>query len=352
MFIKNCWYVAAWSSEVEAGKILARTILNTPLAFWRKEDGEAVAFEDRCCHRGAPLSMGRLEKDSVRCMYHGLLFNSCGKCIEIPGQERIPPQAKVSTYKVVEKHSWIWIWLGDAELADPNKIPDTHWLDDPAWRSLEGYKHYKTNYLLIADNLLDFAHLPFVHPTTLGGDEAYAACIPEIVKMDNGVKVIKWGEGILPPPFVQSIKNYPGKVDRWNIYDFVLPGILIMDSGSQPEGTGAKEGVREDAVEFHSCQALTPETEHSTHYFYAQPRNFNLEDDELSVTIHRFVEIAFEEDWDMIHAQANVLSLDPDFKMVGIASDMGLSYFRWLVSKELKKEAANLIEVVSQDGKN
>lgn len=339
MFVKNCWYVAAWSSEIKSEGIFSRTILSTPVALWRKSSGEIVAFEDRCCHRGVPLSLGRLENDALRCMYHGMLFNSCGTCIDIPGQSRIPPQAKVSTFPVVEQHNWIWIWMGDPEMADTSKIPDTHWLKDPAWRNLEGYTHYDTNYLLIADNLLDFAHLPFVHPTTLGGDEAYAACVPEIVKLENGVRVIKWGESILPPPFVQGIKNYPGKVDRWNIYDFLLPSIMIMDSGTQPAGTGAKDGIRVDSVEFHSCQALTPESENSTHYFFAQPHNFLIEDEEITKEIHKHVVTAFEEDRDIIHAQAKALSLDPDFKMVGLASDKALSYFRWLVAKEIEKES-------------
>ena len=139
MLLRNAWYVAAWASEVPADKLLARTILNVPVVLWRDTTGTVTAFEDRCCHRGAPLSKGRLEGDQLRCMYHGLLFNTEGHCVEIPGQDRIPPQAKVRTFPIVEKHQWIWIWVGDASLADPCQIPDTHWLDDPEWRSPKFY---------------------------------------------------------------------------------------------------------------------------------------------------------------------------------------------------------------------
>jgi len=121
MLLRNAWYVAAWSSEVPVDELLARTILNVPVVLWRDTTGAVVAFEDRCCHRGAPLSKGRLEGDQLRCMYHGLLFDTAGQCVEIPGQERIPPQAKVRTFPVVEKHKWIWIWVGDAGLADPSR---------------------------------------------------------------------------------------------------------------------------------------------------------------------------------------------------------------------------------------
>lgn len=349
MLIRNTWYVAAWSSEVAQDELLARTILNVPVVLWRDTNGSVTAFEDRCCHRGAPLSKGRLEGDRLRCMYHGLLFNTAGRCVEIPGQDRIPPQAQVRTFPIAEKHKWIWIWMGDAHLADPALIPDTHWQDDPEWRSLEGYTYYTTNYLLIADNLLDLAHLPYVHPTTLGGDEAYAACIPQVEKLANGVRVTRWGEGINPAPFVQKIKNYPGLVDRWNIYDFLLPSIFLMDSGMQPTGHDAKHGNRFDAAEFRSTQALTPETDESTHYFFSQPHNFSIDDPNVTKAIHDQVIKAFEEDSDMIHAQDKMLKLTSDFKMIPIGADAALSYFRWLVAKTYKAEQASKAPVQVQE---
>jgi phenylpropionate dioxygenase-like ring-hydroxylating dioxygenase large terminal subunit len=161
MFVHNCWYVAAWDKEVSAEGLLGRTIANVPLVLWRDSAGKVIALEDRCCHRGAKLSMGRKEQggDCIRCMYHGLVFNRSGQCVSAPAQSHIPPQAKVRSFPVVETHRWISIWMGEPALADPTGIPDTQWLDHPQWRSLDGYLHYDVNYLLIADNLLDFSHL-------------------------------------------------------------------------------------------------------------------------------------------------------------------------------------------------
>ena len=73
MWIRNAWYVAAWTHEIEPGRIHARTIIDQPLVLYRTTDG-IVALEDRCPHRFAPLSLGRLEGDALRCMYHGLKF--------------------------------------------------------------------------------------------------------------------------------------------------------------------------------------------------------------------------------------------------------------------------------------
>src|SRR5258708_13824408 len=165
-FLKNTWYGAAWSYEIGADGMLARTITRVPLLFWRDGAGGVVALDDRCCHRAAPLSKGRREGDNIRCMYHGLLFDKTGKCIEIPSQDFIPPAAKVRAYPVVERFKWVWISVVDADLEDITIIHDTHSLHDARWRGTAGYLYYAADYLLITDNLLDFSHLSHVHETT------------------------------------------------------------------------------------------------------------------------------------------------------------------------------------------
>lgn len=341
MFIKNTWYVAAWDNEVTKEGLFNRTIIGVPVLMYRKDDGSVIALEDRCCHRGAPLSVGRREGDCVRCMYHGLKFDASGRCVEAPAQQRIPPQAKVRTFPVVERHRWIWVWMGDPEKADPGLVPDTQWLDHPEWRSLDGYIHYDVNYLLICDNLLDFSHLPFVHPTTLGGDAAYAAAQPVVDQLENGVRITRWALDVDPPPFATAVKKWEGKVDRWNIYNFTLPATLLMDSGMAPTigGGGQGPGNREGGIEFRGCQALTPETDNSTHYFFAHPHNFSIDKPEVTRSIHDSVVQAFDEDRAIITAQQNSLALAPDFKMVPFGIDAALNKFRWIVSRRLEQEA-------------
>ena len=88
-YLRNCWYVACWAHELIDGKLLARTILDQPILLYKGDSGQAVALDDRCCHRGARLSKGRLEGDCVRCMYHGLKFDGSGACVQIPGQDTV-----------------------------------------------------------------------------------------------------------------------------------------------------------------------------------------------------------------------------------------------------------------------
>src|SRR5262245_18501039 len=116
-FLRNCWYVAAWIGDLGA-KPLGRRILNEPVVLWRTAGGKPVAFADRCAHRAAPLSRGECVDGNLRCGYHGLQFNAAGACVNVPGQDRVPPDASVRTYPVVERWNAVWIWMGDPARAD------------------------------------------------------------------------------------------------------------------------------------------------------------------------------------------------------------------------------------------
>lgn len=343
MFVRNCWYVAGWDKDVPADGFLSRVIANFPIVFWRDSAGRVVALEDRCCHRAAKLSMGRKEEggNCVRCMYHGLVFDRSGQCVSAPAQERLPQQAKVRSFPVIERNRWVWIWLGDLERADPTMIPDTQWLDHPQWRSLDGYLHYDVNYLLIADNLLDFSHLPFLHPTTVGGSADYASILPRVERLHNGVRLSKWVENTEPPAYSAKYAGYGDgtRVDRWMNYEFIAPGILLMDSGMVPAGerNGPRDG--KGAIAFRGCQALTPETDGTTHYFFAHPHNFMIKNPEVTADIHAGIVHAFEEDRAMITAQQRNLVLDPSFKMMPLSVDSALSQFRWVIDRMIGQEA-------------
>src|SRR3546814_18439637 len=102
MFLRNAWYVGGTTAELNDQKMIALTMLGEPVVIYRKSNGEAVALENRCVHRLAPLSLGRVEGDNLRCMYHGMLFSDQGKAPEIPGQDLIPERACIRSSPVVE----------------------------------------------------------------------------------------------------------------------------------------------------------------------------------------------------------------------------------------------------------
>ena len=163
----NAWYAAAWDYEVTGKAILSRTIAEKPLAFYRTSTGRPVALADACWHRLAPLSMGKLVgADEIQCPYHGLRFNSAGRCTQMPAQETINPSAMVPSYPVVERNRYIWVWPGDPTAADPDLIPDMFQMDSPEWAGDGRTIAVEANYQLVLDNLMDLTHEEFVHSSS------------------------------------------------------------------------------------------------------------------------------------------------------------------------------------------
>ena len=343
MYIQNAWYAGAWDHEVTADGMLARKILGKGLLFFRTSDGRVTTLRDRCSHRFAPLSLGRREGDCVRCMYHGLVFDADGKCIEEPGRKGVSPNTNVEAYPTVERHRLVWVWMGDAEKADPNLIPDCHQHESPDWASIPSYAHFKANYLLVLDNLLDFSHLSYVHENSLGGSKTIAAIRPKVEQTDKGVKLTRWY--LNEPefaPYLRGYERFTGPIDRWNIYHLsTLSNHFSMSSGSAPAGTGAPEGkLAPETMVFHSNQIITPEDERNTHYFWTYGHNFALENAELTQAMADRVSAGFKEDREMIEAQQLVVDESGDDKMAFILADNGLALGRRLIEEKLAAEAA------------
>ena len=343
MWLRNCWYVIAWDHEIPAateGTLFSRKVLGEPILVYRTADGTFAALEDRCCHRHAPLSIGRREGDAVRCGYHGMMFNASGQCVDLPGMERIPPRAQVKTYPVACKNNWVFVWMGDPALADEKNLPDNFSCDHPDWVNIPGYLHYDTPYLLICDNLLDFSHLSYVHEKTLGGSTQIAQAVPDIEMVhgngQRGIRVSRRVPDVPPPPFYQRFRRFDSNLDRWFIYDFLLPGTLLMHSGGRPVGDAPDDLSR--AVRLHSCQTLTPETAASTHYFFQQSHPANAGDASVTQSIYDSLITAFNEDRDMIRAQARIVELDPERPMLPLKMDAALVRFRRLLKEEVEAE--------------
>src|SRR5262249_55663467 len=82
---------------------------------------------------------------------------------------------------------WLWVWMGDPALADPDHITDFHWLDDPNWGAKGCYLHVKANWQLIIDNLLDLTHLAFVHESTIGNAALVENAAVKVTRAPNNV---------------------------------------------------------------------------------------------------------------------------------------------------------------------
>lgn len=342
-FLFDCWYVAAWDHELIDGRLLARTILEEPVLLYRGESGRVVALDNRCCHRGAKLSNGRREGDCIRCMYHGLKFDATGRCIQIPGQDDVPPKMGVRAYPVVERQHLVWIWMGDPERADPALVVDIPYLANPGWRGLPDYLHYKADYRLIVDNLSDFAHLAFVHTHTLGGSEEYAFRTRPVAveRLDDGFRVERWSMNAAPPPFHRKVVPGDAPVDRRNIGRMIVPGVFFLETLFSPAGSGAEKGNLAGALQYRNCQFFTPETRRSTHFFWNYLHDYALHDPNIALSLRNSMVEGFMEDKFIIEGQQEMLDADPGFKMTGIIADAPLAHFRRVLQRRIDAERAS-----------
>lgn len=337
MFLRNYWYVAATDTEVER-KPLGRIILGEPIVFYRLEDGTPVALEDRCAHRHLPLSMGKLVGDALQCHYHGLRYDKTGTCVRVPGQDLIPRSARVRSYPVVERYHWLWIWMGDPALADPDKITDYHWLDDPNWGAKGQYLHVKGNWQLVVDNLLDLTHLAFVHETTIGNSALVDQAQVKVQRAQDNVTVTRWIiDAPAPPTFVKAGK-FTANVDRWQIINFTPPAFLRLDVGATPTGTGAPEGQRVGGIGMWNLNAITPETETTSHYFWGQAHNFDVHNPKTTDMITDQIRMAFLEDVAVFEAQQRNLQLIPNPPQTDINADSGVIQARRILDRLYQEE--------------
>jgi len=336
MFLENCWYVAAWDHEL-ADNLLARSILGRPVVLFRGADGAPVALEDRCCHRGLPLSIGRRVGDILRCGYHGLQFARDGRCVRVPGQSAVPPDARIAAYPVVEKWRWIWIWMGDPASADPALVPDYHWNDDPEWTSYGDVFHVEGDYRLMVDNLVDLSHIQFLHATTLGAATDENAEI-DIRRGDGQVFVSRWVMDTPPAPMYAHVLGATANVDRWQNITYTPPGHIVIDAGSALAGTGAREGDRGQGAETYSNHSLTPETGRSTHYFWHHARNFRRDDEAFTARLGAIFSSALREDVVAIAAQQRSIDAVGHRPVIDIGVDNAALQARRLLDGRIADE--------------
>ncbi|GGD94012.1 aromatic ring-hydroxylating dioxygenase subunit alpha [Maribacter cobaltidurans] len=339
-FPMNAWYATAWDVELKH-ELLARTVCNKKLVLYRKKDGTPVVLEDACWHRLLPLSKGSLRDDTVVCGYHGLEYNSDGRCSYMPSQETINPSACVRSYPAVQKYRFIWVWMGDPALADEAKIPDMHWNDDPEWAGDGKMIEVKCNYRLVVDNLMDLTHETFVHAGSIG-DRNVAEAPFDVHYDEHTATVTRWMKGIDPPPFWKSQLNkkikYDGRVDRWQVIKFQAPCTVNIDVGVAIADTGAPEGDRSQGVNGYVLNTMTPSTNQTCYYFWAFVRNYNLQDQSNTIELREGVSRIFAQDEDILEAQQAAINANPEREFYNLNIDAGAMWSRRITDKMVEKE--------------
>ncbi|HEY0959543.1 MAG TPA: aromatic ring-hydroxylating dioxygenase subunit alpha [Novosphingobium sp.] len=334
-WIRDAWYVAAWDAEVDQTP-MARTICGVPMMFYRRLDRSVVAMRDACPHRLLPLSLGLREGDSIRCKYHGLKLGPDGAAEEMPIRtDPVNRRICVETFVTHERHRYVWVWVGDAEKADPALIPDLWPCSAEGWTFDGDYYHIDCDYRLMIDNLMDLTHETYVHGGSIGQPEIMEAPIETRVEGKN-VVVERWMPGIDAPPFWRAALKRPGPVDRWQICRFLLPSAVMIDVGVAPVGAGATleahdQGVRGIVIDF-----MTPESETTHHYFWGMARNFDVDDPGFTARFRKQQGGVFAEDREILEAQQRAIDTNPGMRLNAYSIDEGGTRARQIIAREIR----------------
>jgi phenylpropionate dioxygenase-like ring-hydroxylating dioxygenase large terminal subunit len=337
-YLKNCWYMAAWSDEIgDVG--LTREILGKPVYLYRLQNGEPAAIVDRCPHRFAPLSKGTREGDVLICGYHGLRFGSDGGCVHNPFAESIPAGASVHSFAAVERHGIVWLWGGVRDKADPDAISDFSFVPDtPQLRSVRGYTLMKAQFEYGTDNLMDLSHIEFVHKGTFAGQGVIFAGEHKVWQDAETLHSNWWMPNIDPPMVAQGLVPPGAKVDHWLDMRWNAPAAMRLDVGATPHGKPRKAGFSVP-----QAHILTPANDHESHYFWTASRNHDLENPGVDAFLLNLFREAFDvEDKPMIEAAyANVRGRD--FwaeRPLSLGIDQGGTRARRLLEGMIAREAA------------
>jgi vanillate O-demethylase monooxygenase subunit len=324
--VRDQWYVAAYGSEVTR-EFLARTICNEPIVFYRTEDGAPIALADRCVHRRFPLSQSRLDGDRVVCGYHGFTYEPNGACVYVPGQERIPRTARVASYPVVEQDSFIWVFIGDPQLAEQRPIPRAPWLNaDSGFETVAGMEPINSRYSLLVDNLLDLSHETYLHGGYIGTPEV--AQTPIETSVDEATGVVRVGRRMHDaecPPFYAKSTGLQGRISRWQDIEYHAPCLYLLHSRIAPVGSVPNaDGTDPEGFHTEITYAITPSTDNSVLDFWMVSRDFALGDAEVTEFLAGFNHTVVMQDVDALNVLEGVIADEPEgFQELSINIDTG-----------------------------
>jgi vanillate O-demethylase monooxygenase subunit len=340
-FARDQWYVAAFGDEV-GRDLLGRTVLGEALVLYRCEAGQAVALADRCVHRRYPLSASRLVGETIVCGYHGFTYDTTGSCVFVPGQQRIPRTARVTSYPVVEQDSLVWVWIGDRDKADPAAIPRAPWLVDPRYAVVRGMEPLAARYGLLVDNLMDLSHETYLHGGYIGTPEVANTPITTEVDEERGVVYVsRHMDDAECPPFYAQSTGIAGRITRWQDIEYHPPCLYLLHSRIAPQGVHPPANGPDDQA-FHAeiVYAITPSTERTTYDFWAVARDFAVDDRSVSEYLRQSNHTVVMQDVVALNLLEQVIAAEPEkYQELSINIDTGGLAARRLLARMVEAGA-------------
>jgi phenylpropionate dioxygenase-like ring-hydroxylating dioxygenase large terminal subunit len=308
--VYNAWHVVALSDHVKSSQLLQVHLLGEAIALWRT-NGQVVACQDRCPHRGVSLSKGWIDDEgAIVCPYHAMSFDTGGRCTRIPADPRMtsfPQSANLQTYKVQEKYGFVWVALGEPAQELPI-LPEWEQADAITFQC--GPYSINTSAPRIMENFVDVAHFPFTHRGLLGDPE-----FPEV----SNYNLVVDAEAISASDihFYQPNPEGTGEAKSVSyLYKIVRPFVACFRKGDEDH-------------QFSIFIVITPIEETRSVAWLGVSRNYSPEisNDEL----RRFQDEVMAQDVPMVESQRPQklpLNLQQEFHFS--CDKMSIAYRKWL----------------------
>lgn len=314
MMEKTQWHPVAMITDVTDAPVGVR-LLDEDLVLWRDAQGAAKAFIDRCPHRGAKFSLGRVNEGKLECPYHGWQFASTGQCVKVPAVPGFtpPPQHCVKSFGVQEAYGLIWVQLEAADVPLPVFEAEA----DERLRKVNcGPYDVQASAARTVENFLDMSHFGFVHDGWLGSRDATEIEAYQVETTPTGVKATNC-KALQPQSNIHSTK--PAQVEY--TYEVTAPFTAVLCK--VPEVGTSKDGYRESVAAFISpvspgvCRA----------WFRMAVADFECSDEQLQSFQHTI----FMQDKPVLESQSpKELPLDPRAELHSAADRMSSAYRRYL----------------------
>ena len=231
--VKEAWYPVYYLEDLDKTKPNTFTLLEQNIVIWWEKSAQSWrVFADKCPHRLAPLSEGRInEQGLLECPYHGWAFSGTGNCEYIPqqteaGKAETSNRACVTFLPTVEAQGMLFVYPGNAENAEKTKVPIVDILEENPneWVCLTTFRDIPYDALTLLENVIDASHIPYTHHKTVGNRANAAPVELELLESSKHGFRGMWAEG--------PRKGTLGRQDT----NFIAPGLMWHDLTSKQFG--------------------------------------------------------------------------------------------------------------------
>jgi phenylpropionate dioxygenase-like ring-hydroxylating dioxygenase large terminal subunit len=321
------WYVAATSDEVTSAP-LGRRALDTALVVFRTSDGVPVVLEDRDAHRPYPLSLGHVADDLIVSSYSGFAYAADGRCVGVPTQAEVPYGARVRAFPVREQDGLVWVWFGEAGLAELRRPPSVPWLADDSWATLGAEWTTQADFLLLHENFADITHVAVVDPV-IAPPALTLGPVP-LLEVEVSETSVSFHRDYPPAPLAPWHAPLVGAAPEAQFTQreegrFVSPGMWV----------NSWDVITDEALPastFRFTHAVTPLDRTSTRHIWRVSRNFAL-GDEVSANLLPIFTDYYERVRRILETMQRVITSDGARDDVSVAADAAALQVRKIIGR-------------------